>query len=151
MSAARWLIENYIIDEQLQDSPPDTTIVPYGLVSKTRGAQRIGGAIFAAVLDTTHPLAFGYREVIPLFRNHEIFFEPSSTPGATVARYSSTPLLSGYISSKRIAELSNTSALIARRLGKGAVVVFADNPNFRAFWYGTNGLFMNAIFFGSVF
>lgn len=150
-SAARWLIEKNIIDEQLQDSPPDTTIVSYGLVSKTRGAQRIGGAIFAAVLDTTHPLAFGHREVIPLFRNHEIFFEPSSTPGATVARYSSTPLLSGYISSKRIAELSNTSALIARRLGKGAVVVFADNPNFRAFWYGTNGLFMNAIFFGSVF
>ena len=27
-SAARWLIEKNIIDEQLQDSPPDTTIVP---------------------------------------------------------------------------------------------------------------------------
>ena len=24
-----------------------------------------------------------------------------------------------------------------------------DNPNFRAFWYGTNRLFANAIFFGN--
>jgi hypothetical protein len=25
-----------------------------------------------------------------------------------------------------------------------------DNPNFRAIWYGTNKLFLNAIFFGQV-
>jgi hypothetical protein len=25
-----------------------------------------------------------------------------------------------------------------------------DDPNFRGFWYGTNKLFLNALFFGSV-
>ena len=26
----------------------------------------------------------------------------------------------------------------------------ADNPNFRAFWYGTDRLFTNAVFFGPI-
>jgi hypothetical protein len=30
------------------------------------------------------------------------------------------------------------------------VVIFADNPNFRGVWYGTNKLFLNAVFFGDV-
>ena len=150
-NAARWLISKELIDETIKASPSDTTDLPYELVSATRGAQRIGGAIFEARLDTTHPLAFGYGGLAPLFRNHEIFFEPSATPGATVARYTPSPLLSGYVSPKRHAELANTAALIARRQGAGAVVIFADNPNFRAFWYGTNGLFLNAVFFGGAF
>ncbi|MXX03147.1 MAG: peptidase M14 [Gemmatimonadetes bacterium] len=150
-SAARWLIGNEVIDEGLRFARPDSVDIPYELVSSTRGAQRIGGAIFAAALDTTHPLAFGYGDQAPLFRNHEIFFEPSATPGATVARYTSSPLLAGYISPKRHGELADSAALIARRQGAGAVVLFADNPNFRAFWYGTNGLFLNAVFFGGAF
>ncbi len=150
-SAARWLIGNEVIDEGLRSTRPDTLAIPYERISSTRGAQRIGGAIFAAALDTTHPLAFGYGDQAPLFRNHEIFFEPSATAGATVARYTSSPLLAGYISPKRHGELADSAALIARRQGAGAVVLFADNPNFRAFWYGTNGLFLNAVFFGGAF
>lgn len=150
-SAARWLIARELIDEKTVASPPDTTDLPYEMVPATRGAQRIGGAIFEAELDATHPLAFGYGDRTSLFRNHEIFFEPSATQGATVARYTSSPLMSGYISPKRHGELSGTAALIARRLGDGAVILFADNPNFRAFWYGTNGLFLNAVFFGGAF
>ena len=150
-SAARWLIDRELIDEKLRASPPDTADLSYEMVSSTRGAQRIGGAIFEAALDTSHPLAYGYGGQTPLFRNHEIFFEPSGTPGATVARYTSSPLLAGYISPKRHGELADSAALIARRQGAGAVVLFADNPNFRAFWYGTNGLFLNAVFFGGAF
>ena len=33
--------------------------------------------------------------------------------------------------------------------GSGMVIYLSDNPNFRAFWYGTNKLYANAIFFGS--
>ena len=35
-----------------------------------------------------------------------------------------------------------------QKMGSGRVMVFTDNTNFRAFWYGTNKLLMNAIFFG---
>jgi hypothetical protein len=47
--------------------------------------------------------------------------------------------------------MKGTASIIARRQGRGHVVLFADNPNFRAFWYGTNGLFLNAVFFGQAF
>ena len=30
------------------------------------------------------------------------------------------------------------------------VIGFVDNPNFRAFWYGTHKLYLNALFFGQV-
>jgi len=35
-----------------------------------------------------------------------------------------------------------------KRMGSGRVVAFTDNTNFRAFWYGTNKLLMNVVFFG---
>ena len=33
--------------------------------------------------------------------------------------------------------------------GDGRVILMLDNPNFRAYWYGTQKLFANALFFGS--
>jgi len=30
------------------------------------------------------------------------------------------------------------------------VILFADDPNFRGTWFGTNKLFLNALFFGSL-
>jgi hypothetical protein len=57
-------------------------------------------------------------------------------------------LLSGYISKENATLIQNTVPFKAQRMGKGRVLVFTDNTNFRAFWYGTNKLFMNAIFFG---
>lgn len=148
---ARWTIENKLVAEQIKTALSDSTQVAYDLVGPTRDAHRIGGAIFEAALDVTHPLAFGYGDTSPVFRNHTIFLEPSTMPGVTVGRYTSSPLLSGYISSRQLGELKETGALIARRLGSGSVILFADNPNFRAFWYGTNGLFLNAVFFGRSF
>ena len=32
-----------------------------------------------------------------------------------------------------------------RRLGRGHVVLFAGDPNFRLFWRGTTQLFLNAV------
>jgi len=143
--------QNGLLNLQVIETDDDFGYTHYEDIMTSRGAQRIGGAIFEARMDTTHPVAFGYDHYVPLFRNHETFFEPSKSPGQTVAVYSDTPLLSGYISDKRLEELKNTAAIIAQRNRQGRVIAFADNPNFRAFWYGTNGLFLNAIFFGGVF
>ena len=35
-------------------------------------------------------------------------------------------------------------------LKKGRIIVFSEDPNFRAVWYGTNRLFMNALMFGQM-
>ena len=63
---------------------------------------------------------------------------------------SKDPHIDGYISEKNLKNnFKNTASLIVSRLGSGRVVMFADNPNFRGSWYGTNKLFLNAIFFGN--
>ena len=79
------------------------------------------------------------------------FFDLSKSSAANVARYTNKPLLSGYISEEKLMEIKNTASILAKRQGSGRVVLFADNPSFRAFWYGTNGLLLNAVFFGRSF
>jgi hypothetical protein len=64
--------------------------------------------------------------------------------------YTKKPLLSGYVSDQNLKKLSRSAAVVVNSQGSGRVIAFTDNPNFRAFWYGTNKLFMNAIFFGDM-
>ena len=115
------------------------------------GARIISGAIFAVQLDRTHPLGFGFpADRLAVFRDHRLFMQPSANPYATVARYAAEPLLSGYISKPNLARLDKTASVIADRLGQGAVVLLLDNPSFRGYWFGTDKLLLNALFFGSI-
>jgi len=133
------------VDSLLQD-------VPYGSLGKAYGAQGIGGSIFEAHVDTTHPIAYGYDETVPVFRVGTTFYEPSAEPGASVATYDdASPVLSGYISDEQEEPARGAASIEAHGYGQGNVVLFMDNPNFRAFWYGTNGLFLNAILFRDLY
>lgn len=114
------------------------------------GAQVIGGAIFETRIDRSHPIVFGYKnEKIPVFRNSTLFMKLDTNSYNNPIKYTNNPLLSGYISDKNLLELKNTSMCKIGTLEKGKVIYFTDNTNFRAFWYGTNKLLMNAIFFGN--
>lgn len=149
--AIRWAESNGFADiEFVGSSEEDSSITkPYASLSRNRGAQQIGGSIFNANLDLTHPLGYGYNsDVIKVFRNNEIFLEMAENPYATPVRYTDDPLASGYISDENLEKLRETAAVIVTDLGDGKVITMTDNPNFRAYWYGTNKLFLNAVFFG---
>ncbi|KAA1243154.1 M14 metallopeptidase family protein [Aquimarina sp. RZ0] len=112
------------------------------------GAQVIGGAIFEAKTDRSHPINFGYKnDKISLFRNTTLFIKPDKQSYNNPIQYTKTPLLSGYISKKNLDSLSGTVPFRHQKLGSGNAILFTDNTNFRGFWYGTNKLLMNAIFF----
>jgi len=128
----------------------EPTRLDYARLGDMSGAQQIGGSIWAADLDTTHPLGFGYqRRFLPVWRNHSIFFDPSASPYGTVARLTEDPHLSGYASDENHARLPGSPSVLADRLGRGSVVLLVDIPNFRGYWRGTNRLFLNALFFGN--
>ena len=114
------------------------------------GAQLIGGSIWQADLDVTHPLGFGYsRRFLPVWRDHNLFFAPSESKYSTVAQLvEEDPWLSGYISKENRERLKGSPSVLADRLGRGTVVLLVDNINFRGYWRGTNRLFLNALFFG---
>jgi len=127
----------------------DSIKYSYAERSKARGAQYIGGAIFNVKLDLTHPLAYGYEsEYLPVFKNSSLVL--SDTKGNTVNPflYADNPLLSGYVSEENLNRIKGSPSVTISSYGGGKVIAFVDNPNFRAFWYGTNRLLINAIFWG---
>lgn len=116
-----------------------------------RGAQVTGGAIFEASLDRSHPINFGYKnDKLSLFRNTNVYIKPNKNSYNNPIVYTNDPLQSGYISEENLELLKNSVPFQVQGLGKGKVIAFTDNTNFRAFWYGTNKLLMNAIFFGNI-
>lgn len=150
--AVRWLSSQGFAKTTFVSNDNNTNApLPYHLSSRYRGAQVIGGSIFQTRLDLTHPLAYGYtRDLLPVFRNHSTMMQAAKNPYANPVRYTDNPLLSGYISEPNLARLGGTAAAQVSSLGRGRVISLVDNPNFRAFWLGTNRLFLNSIFFGHI-
>ena len=149
-NTARWLASNKMINIKFKTAKRDSiTSVSFENRSLQSGAQVIGGAIFEAKLDRSHPINFGYKEsTLALFRNTTLFMQADKNSYNNPIQYTQTPLLSGYISKENAKVIPNTVPFKVGRLGRGRVIVFTDNTNFRAFWFGTNKLLMNTIFFG---
>ena len=138
-------------DENEADEGAEQARQDYASMSLRDAQHIIGGALFAGDLDITHPLGFGFKDRnIASLRNTQIKLDTPKDPYATVVRYTDAPLLSGYASERRIEELAGSPMMVAERKGDGAVVLFVDNPNFRGITYGTNKLFLNALFFATL-
>ena len=155
-SASRWLISRKLVKESLTTKPKskeknETKRLPYVDAGENIGRERVGGAIFQVDLDVTHPLAFGYHDAtLPVYKNNMIFLQPSQNPYSTVAKYTSNPHIDGFVSVNNLENYIKPSAsLLVSPMGRGRAVMFADNPNFRGAWYGTNRLFLNALFLGN--
>ncbi|MAV81245.1 MAG: zinc carboxypeptidase [Flavobacteriales bacterium] len=152
-SASSWAIKKEIVKESLVETKKDTIFSRKRYIDAREysGRERIGGSILKADLDLTHPLAFGYRDQsIPVYKNNNVFINKSKSHYSSVAIYSKQPHIDGYVSKKNIEEnLKGSASLVVSKLGSGRVILFADNPNFRGTWYGTNKLFLNGIFYGA--
>lgn len=151
-SAVNWLKNKKLLDFETKKSEVKAKNVTFEQKGDFNGAQVIGGAIFEAEIDRSHPINFGYtNDKIALFRNNTIFIKPDKDSYDNPIKYTKNPLLSGYISKPKLDSLAGTVPFKVGRKGQGRVIAFTDNTNFRAFWYGTNKLLMNAIFFSKQF
>ncbi|MCW5922544.1 MAG: zinc carboxypeptidase [Saprospiraceae bacterium] len=150
--ALRWLKSAGLVGLEFRNATYDQPARrPYDMVGDDRGARRMAGSIFEAELDLTHPVCFGYESPrLPMFLSDTLFVETTKNPYATPAVFTANPLLAGYIHPKQQPLVAQSAAVTVGSLGRGRVVCFAGNPNFRAFWYGTNRMFANAIFFGNL-
>ena len=151
-NAAYWLNSNEIMKIDFKkDSSLVAKNIPFDKRRDFRGAQVTGGAIFEAKLDRSHPINFGYKnDKLPLFRNTNIYINPDKNSYNNPIQYTNNPLLSGYISEENLGILKNSVPFKTQGYGKGRVILFTDNTNFRAFWFGTNKLLMNAIYFSKM-
>jgi hypothetical protein len=151
--ALRWLAQNEIGNFTFRtvDNAEKGLQKNYADFENATGSKQTFGAIFKANLDTTHPIGYGYSEKeIYTFRNDNFFLEPSANPFANPLVYTANPLASGYLHPSNLPGVKESAVIRVAGQGRGRIIGFADNPNFRAFWFGTNKLFMNSIFFGQV-
>jgi hypothetical protein len=151
--ALRFLAQNEVGNFTFREgAAPETGLQKsYAEYENTTGAKVTGGAIFNAKLDITHPIGYGYESsAIHTFRNDNLFMEPSENPYANPVVYTDSPLASGYLHPSNVEGLKNGGVVRISGVGQGRIIGFADNMNFRAFWFGTNKIYANAIFFGQV-
>jgi len=122
---------------------------PYADIQETNGAQQTSGAIFQADADLTNPLLFGYWDSkIPVFKSNNIFLEKGKGAYSNPLVYGSNPLMSGYIQKSNYDKMKNTSVIGVSNVGRGKVIGFTEGMTFRAFWYGTAKMLMNAVYYG---
>lgn len=125
--------------------------MPYASMDNIMGAQEIGGSIFQAKVDLTHPLMYGYNSpYMSFFKANNIFMQKNTNPYSSPAQYTNSPLQSGYISKDNVDMIRNAAVVNVNTVGRGKVVSIDNNPNFRAFWYSGTKLLLNSMFFGKV-
>lgn len=123
----------------------------YSSYSRHRGGQVTGGSIFSAILDPTHPVAYGFKnQEIALFRNSNTVMKLHENPFGSPVRYTSNSLLAGYVSKENLERINGSAAINIYSSGRGKMIAMVDNPNFRAYWWSTNRLFINAVLFGDI-
>jgi hypothetical protein len=120
-----------------------------------RWMERVPGTILKAVLDPGHPLSFGAGvESHPdrtFVLSTGVAFEPSEDFESVAYFAEGLDRISGVISEANLERLDRSSWLVHRSLGQGRVILFADDPLFRMFWYSGWQLYTNAILTGPRF
>ena len=151
-SGADWAIKNGFTKFKLAvDSTTTKGRFDYDRASDMEGAKALGGSIFSIDLDTTHPIGYGFsKRKVSVYKNNSTFFQNSTSAYNTIAQYTNTPLVGGYLHPNSLKMIKNSPSILVGAEGSGRVILFADEPNFRGTWYGTNKLFLNALFLGSI-
>ena len=146
--AVKWANKAKLIEEKFRESDLTAEGVTFVDKQKFKGAQALGGAIFNANIDRSHPINFGIEDSeLALFRNSRIFMEPEENSYDNPIRYAKDPLLSGYISEEQMELLKGSVPFKVKRSGRGKILLMTDNTNFRAFWLGTQQLYANMLFY----
>lgn len=146
----RWLAANKFaeisyIESTITDQEKERN---YASRSVDRAVQTIPGTIFRASVDVTHPLCYGYTQpYLPVFKTDASAVKITGSGYNTPVKYTADPLLSGYCSKENLQRVAG-SAVVTVHQGPVRVISIYDDTNFRAIWYGTSKLFVNAVFLG---
>ncbi|MEN8375528.1 MAG: M14 family zinc carboxypeptidase [Gemmatimonadota bacterium] len=125
----------------------------------------VPGAMLRAELDTEHWLAAGHDAAalggagveaggpwVPfLTTSNRVYLEPDGPVESNqrvVARFAPDPVVAGHAWPESEARLAGAVAVYEQRVGRGRVIAFAEDPNFRGYWRGTERLFLNAVVIG---
>lgn len=134
---------------------PESTAAGYDLQKNIQPEEelpeRTPGALLRVQLESTHWLSAGYNGFANvLVESSNIFTPLKLDKGVNVAVYlpEDKVLLSGFAWESARKQLGSKAYLMHQSHGRGQVIAFAEDPNYRAFVDGLNLLFMNAVLLG---
>ena len=156
--------------------PWETTDITYSkeeleMRDKWQSTLMPSGGIVSARTDNEHWLTFGTEDMVPvLYGNYPILMTggnseaalrigellPNKESETKTINWSQIP--SGYDLSVRMSGLvwpeasqriANSAYLTREKIGKGQIILFSGEPNFRGSALGTNRLWLNAVVYGS--
>ena len=111
----------------------------------------VPGAFFRTSAFQKHWVTFGCDADMDVFYSGSTILAPTTETGGrsllTFANEESL-LTSGFCWPTNLKLMSNTPFVFSRRLGRGHVIAFVDDPNFRAMHPALQRLFINAAMFG---
>jgi len=113
---------------------------------------RVRGASLRVLLDPHSPLTFGYGSEGVVMVNSSIVLSAGGK-GRSVATFAAADRLrqSGFAWDESLALLAGSSYLAVEPRGRGRVILFSDDPNFRGYWESLNRLFLNSVLFAPSF
>jgi hypothetical protein len=132
-----------------KDSMDEAEIVrkKYADYSSDAAEKVLGGAIVSADADLTHPLAFGTNNAVQyVLMKGQSVLEPAQQSYNTPLQVSEQARAAGYVSDYWLEKINKAPLVVADKTGKGSVIKFGFNPNFRAFWLGTQRWMINAVY-----
>jgi hypothetical protein len=104
------------------------------------------GAILRVQLNPAHFLAFGSASEQVVLTNSGLIFT-LSRDGTNVGAYAEEDTrVSGFVWPDSLERLAGSAYLIDENVGRGHVILFADDPAFRLLWPRLTRLFMNSVF-----
>lgn len=123
------------VDEQNDESKP---------------IENLPGSIFRVNINNDYYLGMGYpNEIAVQVRGN--YHMTTTKKGVNVATFPSNSAIMGHVweDSERI--LANKLYLADVPIGQGHVILFANDPTFRAYWNGLDRLFLSGILFSTAF
>ncbi|MCA1618811.1 MAG: hypothetical protein LC795_05765 [Acidobacteria bacterium] len=141
--------------EKMEGAAPDLPPIASPSARPGRVPEAVPGAIMRATLDRRTPLTYGYeQDSLPVLVDSAYFFRPSKegTNAVVFPSDASRPFhVAGFAWPTTESLLRGTAYVIDEPVGRGHVVLFAEDPNFRAIWRSTTRLFFNSFLFQPIF
>ena len=113
---------------------------------------RVPGAGFRTDINQRSYLTFGVPRPPAVLIEGSIALQPVPHKVDNIVTIDAkNPLISGVAWPESLDRLKGAPYLVREQVGKGVVLTFADEPNYRLFWRATLPLFMNAVLYSPTF
>ncbi|HEX8253443.1 MAG TPA: M14 family metallopeptidase [Thermoanaerobaculia bacterium] len=113
---------------------------------------RIPGSAFRTTMNERSFLTFGVpRPPAVLVEGTGAFLPLAHRVDNILTIDAKDPLISGVAWPESIDRVKGSVYVTSEKFGRGQVITFADDPNYRLFWRGTLPVFLNAVLYGPSF